>query len=169
MLKRLLQSICLAGALCALLNFAEPASAQERVVVAGGADVVGMNALDVLVIVPDRSLMDHISDTLLRWKAPGEIMPWLATSWKNVDPLTWELELRRGVKFQNGELFDAKAVQFFYQTMNDPKVISPSKTNHTWVKQVEILDDYKVRLITREPNPALLSMLALAHMIPPEY
>ena len=72
-------------------------------IVAGGADVVGMNALDVLVIVPDRSLMDHISDTLLRWKSPGHIGPWLATSWKNIDPLTWELELRHGVKFQNGE------------------------------------------------------------------
>src|SRR3954468_23525922 len=105
MAKRLLASMVLA--FCALAATGAPARAQERVVVAGGADVVGMNALDVLVIVPDRSPMDHISDTLLRWKAPGEIMPWLATSWKNVDPLTWELELRRGVKFQNGELFDA--------------------------------------------------------------
>ena len=57
-----------------------PGAAQERVVVAGGADVVGLNALDVIVTVPDRSLMDHISDTLLRWKAPGVSMPWRAAS-----------------------------------------------------------------------------------------
>jgi peptide/nickel transport system substrate-binding protein len=143
--------------------------AQDRVVVAGGADVVGLNALDVLVIVPDRSLMDHISDTLLRWKSPGHIGPWLATSWKNIDARTWELELRRGVKFQNGEPFNAKAVKFFYDTMNDPKVVSPSKTNHSSVERVEIVNDYKVRLITRRPYPVLLSQLALAHMMPPEY
>ena len=169
MLKRLLQSICFAGALCALLNLGAPARAQDRVVVAGGADVTGMNALDVLVIVPDRTLMDHISDTLLRWKAPGQLGPWLATNWRNVDSLTWELTLRQGVKFQNGEPFNAQAVKFFYDTMNDPKVISPSKTNHTWVKQVEILDDYKVRLITRVPYPVLPAQLALAHMMPPAY
>ena len=169
MLKRLLQSICLAGALCALFNFGDAARAQDRVVVAGGADVTALNALDVLVIVPDRSLMDHISDTLLRWTAPGQLGPWLATSWRNVDSLTWELTLRQGVKFQNGEPFNAQAVKFFYDTMNDPKVISPSKTNHTWVKEVQILDDYKVRLITRVPYPVLPAQLALAHMIPPAY
>ena len=52
------------------------------------ADVTGLNALDVLIIVPDRSLMDHISDTLLRWKA-RQLGPWLATDWRNVDDLTW--------------------------------------------------------------------------------
>src|SRR3954468_23927674 len=149
MAKRLLASMVLA--FCALAATGAPARAQDRVVIAGGADVTGMNALDVLVIVPDRTLMDHISDTLLRWKAPGELGPWLATSWRNVDNLTWEITLRQGVKFQNGEPFNAQAVKFFYKTMNDPAVISPSKTNHTWVKQVEILDDYKVRLITRVP------------------
>jgi hypothetical protein len=38
----------------------------------------------LLVIVPDRSLVDHISDTLPRWKAPSVLGPWLATSWKNI-------------------------------------------------------------------------------------
>ncbi len=164
-----LESICLAVAVCAFLGLGDAARAQDRVVVAGGADVTGMNALDVLIIVPDRTLMDHISDTLLRWKAPGQLEPWLATSWKNIDDVTWELTLRQGVKFQNGEPFNAQAVKFFYDTMNDPAVISPSKTNHTWVQRVEIIDDYKVRLITRVPYPILPAQLALAHMMPPGY
>jgi peptide/nickel transport system substrate-binding protein len=151
------------------LAAAGPTAAQERVVIAGGADVVGLNALDVIVTVPDRSLMDHISDTLLRWKAPGVPMPWLATSWKNIDALTWELTLRQGVKFHNGEPFDARAVKFFYDTMNDPAVVSPSKTNHTWVERVDILDDFTVRLVTRRPDPVLPAQMALAHMMPPAY
>src|SRR5436190_5139307 len=117
MVRGLLRAIALAAA-CAALAAGGPARAQDRVVIAGGADVIGMNALDVLIIVPDRSLMDHISDTLLRWKAPGEIGPWLATSFKNIDDLTWELTLRRGVKFHNGEPFNAQTVKFFYDTMN---------------------------------------------------
>jgi peptide/nickel transport system substrate-binding protein len=163
------RKLALALASWSLLMSGGPGDAQDRVVVAGGADVVGLNALDVIVTVPDRSLMDHISDTLLRWKAPGVPMPWLATSWKNIDPLTWELTLRRGVRFHNGEPFDARAVKFFYDTLNDPAVISPSKTNHTWVERVEILDDFTVRLVTRRPDPVLPSQMALAHMMPPAY
>jgi peptide/nickel transport system substrate-binding protein len=168
MVRGFLRAICLAAA-CAGLVPTAPAQAQDRVVIAGGADVTGMNALDVLIIVPDRSLMDHISDTLLRRKASGEIGPWLATSWKNIDNLTWELTLRQGVKFHNGEPFNAQTVKFFYDTMNDPAVVSPSKTNHTWVTRVEIIDDYTVRLITRQPYPILPAQLALAHMMPPAY
>ncbi len=168
MLRGLLRAIGLAAA-CAWVGLGGPAHAQDRVVVAGGADVTGMNALDVLIIVPDRSLMDHLSDTLLRWKAPGQIGPWLATSFRNIDNLTWELTLRQGVKFHNGERFNAQTVKFFYDTMNDPAVVSPSKTNHTWVTRVEVVDDYKVRLITRQPYPILPAQLALAHMMPPAY
>ena len=53
--------------------------------------------------------------------------------------------------------------------MNDPAVISPSKTNHSSVERVEIIDDYTVRLITRRPYPVLPTQLALAHMMPPAY
>src|SRR5262249_16895559 len=79
--------LCLIGALAAtLLAFAVPANAQDRVVIAGGSDVVGLNGIDVIVLSPDRFLMDHIGDTLLRWDKPGQLGPGLATSWKNIDP-----------------------------------------------------------------------------------
>jgi peptide/nickel transport system substrate-binding protein len=145
------------------------ASAQERVIVAGGADITAMNALDQITIVPDRALMENIADPLLRWDEPGKLGPGLATKWTLVEPKTWELELRRGVKFQNGETFDANAVKFFYDTMNDPKLISPTKTNHTWVERVEIIDDYKVRLHTRRLYPVAANQMAVANMMPPEY
>ena len=147
----------------------QPPVAVDRIVIAGGADVTGLNALDVIVIIPDRSLMDHIGDTLLRWEAPGKLGPWLATSWKLVDPVTWELTLRKGVKFHNGEPFNASVVKFFYDTMNDPKTISPSKTNHTFVKEVKIIDEYTVHIVTRSPYPVAPNQFALGHMLPPQY
>ena len=41
----------------------------------------------------------------------GVSQPLLATGWKNIDPTTWEFTLRPGVKFSNGEMFDANAVK----------------------------------------------------------
>ena len=121
------------------LSIAPAARAQDSIVIAAGVDVTGVNALDELTIVPDRFLTDHIADTLLRLQPNGDVGPWLATSYRNVDPLTWELKLRQGVKFQNGETFDAESVRFFYETLNDPKLQSPTKSNHTFVKAVEIV------------------------------
>ena len=81
-MKRLLAALLVcAGAIASTASRAQqPPSPIDRIVIAGGADVTGLNGLDVITIVPDRSLMDHISDTLLRWEAPGKLGPWLATS-----------------------------------------------------------------------------------------
>src|SRR4051812_10551634 len=164
------KTLCnLLGVLGLLLALCAPLAAQDRVVIAGGSDVVGFNGIDVIVLSPDRFLMDHIGDTLLRWEKPGQLGPGLATSWKNIDALTWELTLRKGVKFHNGEPFNASVVKFSYDTILDPNVKSPSKTNHTFVRRVDVVDDFTVRIITREPFPITLNHLTFLHMLPPKY
>jgi peptide/nickel transport system substrate-binding protein len=160
---------CLSILVPAVITPASAQTPQNRVVVAGGADAVGLNGIDVIVLSPDRFLMDHIGDTLLRWEAPGKLAPGLATGWKNIDALTWEVTLQRGVKFHNGEPFNAAAVKFSFDTMLDPAVKSPSKTNHTFVDHVDIVDDYTVRFVTREPFPITPNQLTFLHMLPPNY
>ena len=97
-MKLLAKAIAVGLAAWAWLASGPTALAPDRVVIARGADAIALNAIDVLVIVPDRSLVDHSSDTLLRGKAPGVLGPGLATSWKNVSaprlPVLWSLEGR---------------------------------------------------------------------------
>jgi peptide/nickel transport system substrate-binding protein len=44
-----------------------------------------------------------------------ELVPGLATSWKQTSPKVWRFELRRGVKFHDGTPFTADDVSFSYQ------------------------------------------------------
>ncbi len=86
--------------------------------------------------------------------------PALATSWRWVDDLTLEFELRQGVKFQNGEAFDADDVVYTLNFVSDPanKVLNTS--NVSWIKNAEKLDPYKVRINLKAPFPAALEFIA---------
>ena len=58
------------------------------------------------------NMLEHIYDRLVdRDPKTYKPIPMLATSWKVVDNTTWEFALRTGVKFHNGEPFDAQSVK----------------------------------------------------------
>src|SRR5262245_65341388 len=70
--------------------------------------------------------LKHIYDTLV-WSGDGlEIEPRLATSWKAVDPTTWEFKLRPGVKFHDGSDFTAEDVKFSIARMQTPMGPNPT-------------------------------------------
>src|SRR5260370_885582 len=61
-----------------------------------------------------------------RRDASGKLVPELAESWKLIDDTTWQLRLRRGVVFHDGEPFNAEAVPFTVQRVLDPEQTSPN-------------------------------------------
>jgi peptide/nickel transport system substrate-binding protein len=140
----------------------------------------------VAALVSDTSTMDphmhtervgiivnqHIFDTLLtRDTKTWQPAPHLAESITNVNPTTWELKLRRGVRFHNGEPFTAESVKFSFERVLNPEQKSPIRGAFTWVKSVDIVDDYTVRITTAKPYPVIHEMLTFANfaMVPPKY
>ena len=70
----------------------------------------------------ERAVNDNIYETLMARKPDGKLVPGLAASEPRlIDPLTWEVKLRPGVKFHNGEPFNADAVVFSIKRIIDPK------------------------------------------------
>jgi peptide/nickel transport system substrate-binding protein len=72
-------------------------------------------------------------------------VPHLAESWRLVDELTWELRLRQGVKFHNGEPFNAATVQYNFERVLNPEQKSPQRGNIAWLSRVHVVDEYTVR------------------------
>ena len=91
----------------------------------------------------------NVWDTLLfRDPMTNEYKGQLAKSWKQVDDKTLEFELRQGVKFHNGEEFDADSVAYTLTFVADPKNKAVTQQNVNWIERVEKLDKYKVRIIS---------------------
>ncbi|MHC4511040.1 MAG: ABC transporter substrate-binding protein, partial [Planctomycetota bacterium] len=103
----------------------------------------------------------HIWDNLIyRDPETFEYKPLLATSWKWVNDVTIEAELRKGVKFHNGEKFDADDVVYTLNWVSDPKNGVKNQTNVKWIKSAEKLGEYKVRIHLKKPFPPALEFLA---------
>src|SRR2546425_4193740 len=61
----------------------------------------------------DRNIHYAMYDSLVRVSPKGEILPWLAESWKySDDAKSVTFTLRKGVKFHDGSVFDADAVKW---------------------------------------------------------
>lgn len=102
-----------------------------------------------------------IWDTLIyRDPHSGEYKPQLATSWKWESPTALVLELRQGVQFQNGDKFSADDVAFTFNYVVSPESMAVTRQNTDWIKNVQKLGDYKVRINLQRPFPAALEYLA---------
>jgi peptide/nickel transport system substrate-binding protein len=95
------------------------------------------------------------------------IRPLLATSWKYVDDTTLELELRKGVKFQDGSAFSADDVVYTINSiLADGHLAVPD--NYAWISGAEKIDDYKVRIRLKRVFPAASEYLAMVLPILPQ-
>lgn len=110
----------------------------------------------------------NVWDTLVyRDPVTGEYKGQLAKSWKQIDDRTLEFDLREGIKFHNGEEFDADSVVFTLNYVSDPANKARQQTVIGWIEKAEKISKYKVRIISKQPFPAAIDYLATAIAIHP--
>lgn len=86
--------------------------------------------------------------------------PLLATSWKRVNPTTYEFKLRNDVNFHDGSPFDADDVVYTVNWVADPKVKFRIKSRFLWIKGAEKVDQYTVRIMTKGPRAVAMARIA---------
>jgi len=107
-------------------------------------------------IILGYNVFDHLAARDLK---TGKVGPSLAVSWKNVDDTTWEVKLRKGVKFHDGTPFGAKDVKATFDRVLNPENKLTARGNHAKIKSIEVVDDLTARFKTDGPYPLFVERL----------
>ena len=136
------------------------ASAQSQVTVGLGAEPLTLLPATADDWTTEAQLQSIYDPLFTRDPKTEKVIPWLATGYKIIDDRTWELTLRRGVRFQDGEPFTAKAVKFLFDYVLDPKNKSQYLPRFQSIERVDVINEFAVRIYTSKPFPVLLTFLA---------
>jgi peptide/nickel transport system substrate-binding protein len=118
----------------------------------------------------------QVFESLVDVDPHGKPQPGLALSWKPIGDTAWEFALRRGVKFHDGEAFNADTVLFNLDRMfrrnldkhgiKDVAAATQFDKTLPYVSRWEKVDDFTVRVHTTEPAPALWDALGREPLVP---
>lgn len=105
---------------------------------------------------PQASSHSLIYDALLLLDDKLRPEPALATTWKNIDDLTWEFELRKNVKFHDGTPFTADdVIATLARVPKVPNSPNPFTQFTRTIVKTEVIDPHRIRFHTDAPNPTL--------------
>lgn len=117
----------------------------------------------------ERAINDNVYETLVARTPDGELIPGLATDLPaQLDDTTWQVTLRDGIEFHNGEPFNAESVvasvdrimRLIEQGVTDNDGFFASFTG------AEAIDDLTVNITTAERDGVVPSRLYWLKMIP---
>ncbi len=88
--------------------------------------------------------------------------PGLAESWEsNADATEWTFNLRRGVKFHDGTPFNAPAVKFNFDRLQDPNLDAQlARGNLGPYERTEVIDEYTIKVVFSAPNALFIDALS---------
>ncbi|HYE69207.1 MAG TPA: ABC transporter substrate-binding protein, partial [Anaerovoracaceae bacterium] len=144
--------------------------ANETLIFAQGAEPRGLDP----ALVDDAEsgkVIFNIYEGLLKYASDStKVEPSLATSWEvSEDGLSYTFHLQEGVKFHDGTDFNAEAVKFNIDRQIPPLVTEDMAYGsfvYGSVKDVEVVDDYTVKINLTAPNTAFLANLAMVMAAP---
>lgn len=144
---------------------AEGKAAPKTLTIALTADPRTLLGTDTTVQT-ERNVAEQITEKLIEM-APDDksFEPRLATSWKQIDPKTVQLKLRQGVKFTNGEPFNAASAKASLEVL----MKSPAYAAFTQVlDHVDIVNDHTINVVAVGPTTQLLNAIYIGGFQYPE-
>src|SRR5258708_21897283 len=112
---------------------------------------------------------------LFRLNNEGRILPAVAETIKAIDNLTWEIKIRPGLVFHNGEPINADAVVFTFARAKRLFAAGQGDLNFALgalrYDRMEKVNDLTVRIVMQVPDPIVTSHMVNPEMsiLPPKY
>ncbi len=147
-----------------------PAGPVGTLTVGMPGDVVGLDPHIHLMSIDQSVLLINLYDRVVWYNFEGEPQGLLLESWKNLSDTEWELRLRGGVTFHNGEPWNAEAFVW-----NWTRTLDSGEPRHARLESLaqsgtaEVIDEYTVKITTAQPDPLLLDNMSNYFMIAPQY
>jgi peptide/nickel transport system substrate-binding protein len=168
--RKMLQASALGAGATIVAGWPRPSSAQ-------GADVlrIGVGALPA-TLDPHKNTAGvsmatyfQLYNGLTRIDEAGQLQPGLAESWRWVNDRAFQLRLRKGVTFHNGEAFDANTVKWNIERVLNPETKAPVRDRIPTVTGAEVVDSHTLNLANSGPSGLLPRALAVIFQLPPGY
>ncbi|MGV1754912.1 ABC transporter substrate-binding protein [Agrobacterium sp. CG674] len=155
-------------------------------VLGSASHVAGQNASEIRIVLPEQpanlepcgTIITNVGQILSRNvvepltvidAASGQPKPALATEWTQKDPNTWQIKIREGVKFQDGEALNAEAVKYSIERMTGGKVTCSNIAKFGSAKlTVSVVDDQTVEIKSDTPQPILPTLLSVVMVVSPK-
>ena len=151
---------------CALSLTAAPATAQPKkdaVVLAMTLEPPGLDPTAGAASAIAEIVLYNIFETLTKVNSDGSVTPLLAESWTiSPDAKVYTFKLRKGVKFQNGEPFNAAAVRYSFERAVAKDSVNKDKATFANIAAIDTPDEHTVVLTLKNGNPDLLFQLGQA-------
>lgn len=117
----------------------------------------------------ERAVSRNIYETLVARTADGKLVPGLAASMpRQLGPLSWQVKLRQGIKFTNGEPLNADAVVASITRIIDKAYNSEQVSFVGTLKGARKVNDRTVNVFTTVSDPILPSRLYWLTIVPPK-
>lgn len=148
-LKGMLSAVFAVGT----MSFAATQSTAQELAIAVVAENTTLGSNEAFQEVNSPGLRNIFEMLVVRDPGTNELVPELATSWRQIDPTTWEFQLREGVTFHDGSPFNAASaaygINFSYseeEALGLRQFMGPQIS-------AEAVGEYTLHVITETPDP----------------
>jgi ABC-type transport system substrate-binding protein len=103
------------------------------------------------------SILNQVSEPLVRLTNDGKVVPWLVESWEqSKDGKTWTLHTRKGVTFTDGTPFNAEALRFNLERFRKHSI---GKATLAMVKSMDVAGEHALKVTTEAPFAPFINSL----------
>ena len=158
--RRLLSTAASGAALAALPLAAMAQTKKDSVVLAMTLEPPGLDPTAGAASAIAEIVLYNVFETLTKINSDGTVSPLLAESWEvSPDLKTYTFRLRKGVKFQNGEAFNAAAVKYSFERAAAEKSTNKDKRTFSGMESVAAIDEYTLVVLNKSLDPDFLFLM----------